>query len=56
MDERSITSNLRIVEKDYEEAYHSRGEVDERMFINGDENVSAPLSSGGTPTSSGIKV
>ncbi|CAM6129031.1 unnamed protein product [Calypogeia fissa] len=55
MDERSITPNLRIVEKDYEEAYHSRGEVDERVFINGDENVIGPLSSDGTPTSSGVK-
>ncbi|CAM6090760.1 unnamed protein product [Calypogeia fissa] len=55
MDERSITPNLRIVEKEYEEAYHSRGEVDERVFINGDENVIGPLSSDGTPTSSGVK-
>ncbi|CAM6084448.1 unnamed protein product [Calypogeia fissa] len=55
MDERSTTPNLRIVEKKYEQAYHSRGEVDERVFINGDEIVIGPLSSDGTPTSSGVK-
>ncbi|BBN20404.1 protein MpRBR [Marchantia polymorpha subsp. ruderalis] len=55
MDERSVSSNLRIVEKDYEEAYHSRGELDERMFINGEENYLGTLSSGTPSTSSGSK-
>ncbi|CAM6127960.1 unnamed protein product [Calypogeia fissa] len=54
MDERSIISNLRMVEKVYEEAYHSRGELDERMFINGDENLIGATSSG-TLTCSGSK-
>jgi retinoblastoma-like protein 1 len=54
MDDRSIASNMRIIEKAYEEAYYSRGELDERMFINGDDSFIGALSSG-TPTSSGTK-
>lgn len=39
MDNRSIASNLRVLEKDYEDAYQSRGGLDERMFINGDDSL-----------------
>ncbi|KAL3695441.1 hypothetical protein R1sor_009517 [Riccia sorocarpa] len=55
MDERSISANLRIVERDYDVAYQSRGELDERMFINGDENYMGALTAGTPSTSSGSK-
>ncbi|KAL2610328.1 hypothetical protein R1flu_028901 [Riccia fluitans] len=55
MDERSISANLRILERDYDEAYQSRGELDERMFINGDENYMGALTAGTPSTSSGSK-
>ena len=38
LEESSLKSSLNILEKDYEDAIHIRGELDERMFI--DENDS----------------
>lgn len=38
LEESVLQSSLRILEKDYEDAIHIRGELDERMFI--DENDS----------------
>lgn len=55
MDNRSIASNLRMLEKDYEDAYQSRGGLDERMFINGDDSLLG-TSSSGSPRFSGSKV
>lgn len=55
MDNRSIGSNLRVLEKDYEDAYQSRGGLDERMFINGDDSLLG-TSSGSSPRFSGSKV
>jgi hypothetical protein len=39
MENGCITSNLYILQKDYEEAYQSRGELDERIFINGEVSL-----------------
>ncbi|CAM6073864.1 unnamed protein product [Sphagnum tenellum] len=39
MENGCITSNLYILEKDYEEAYQSHGELDERIFINGEVSL-----------------
>lgn len=55
MDNKSIASNLRVLEKDYEDAYQSRGGLDERMFINGDDSLLG-TSSSGSPRFSGSKV
>jgi retinoblastoma-like protein 1 len=55
MDNRSIASNLRVLEKDYEDAYQSRGGLDERMFINGDDNLLG-MSSCESPRFTGSKV
>jgi hypothetical protein len=39
MENGCITSNLYILEKDYEEAYQSHGELDERIFISGEVSL-----------------
>jgi hypothetical protein len=44
MENGCITSNLYILEKDYEEAYQSRGELDERIFINGEVSLMGGVS------------
>ncbi|XP_073392404.1 retinoblastoma-related protein-like isoform X2 [Physcomitrium patens] len=44
MDNKSLASNLRVLEKDYEDAYQSRGGLDERMFINGEYGLLGTLS------------
>ena len=54
MDNRSIASNLRVLEKDYEDGYQSRGGLDERMFINGDDILG--MSSCESPRFTGSKV
>lgn len=56
MEDEALTSHLLIMEKDYDEWYHSRGELDERMFINGEDGLIGAVSSGGTPSVSGVKV
>ena len=56
MEDEALTSHLLIMEKDYDEWYHSRGELDERMFINGEDSLIGAVSSGGTPSVSGVKV
>ncbi|CAK9855657.1 unnamed protein product [Sphagnum jensenii] len=46
MESGQIMSNISIVEKDYEEAYQSLGELDERMFINGEVSLMGSVSCG----------
>ncbi|KAH9571413.1 hypothetical protein CY35_02G093600 [Sphagnum magellanicum] len=46
MESGQIMSNISIVEKDYEEAYQSHGELDERMFINGEVSLMGSVSCG----------
>jgi retinoblastoma-like protein 1 len=55
MESGQIMSNISIVEKDYEEAYQSLGELDERMFINGEVSLKGSVSCG-SPDISASKV
>lgn len=55
MDNKSLASNLRVLEKDYEDAYQSRGGLDERMFINGEYGLLGTLSNE-SPRYTGSKV
>jgi retinoblastoma-like protein 1 len=55
MESGQIMSNISIVEKDYEEAYQSHGELDERMFINGEVSLMGSVSCG-SPDISASKV
>jgi hypothetical protein len=50
-----IISNISIVEEDSEDAYQSRGELDEWMFINGEVSLMGSASSD-SPDISGFKV
>jgi len=56
MKDEHISSNLLILEKDYDEWYCTRGELDERMFINGEDSLIGAVSSGSTASVSGVKV
>ncbi|KAG0563583.1 hypothetical protein KC19_8G043100 [Ceratodon purpureus] len=55
MKDDKISSNLLILENDYSEWHCSRGELDERMFINGEDSLIGAVSSGSTPSVSGVK-
>lgn len=55
MDKKSLAANLRMLEKDYEDSYQSRGGLDERMFINGEDGLLGTLSNE-SPRFSGSKV
>jgi len=48
LEEGSLQSSLNILEKDYEDAIHIRGELDERMFIDETDSLlgSGSLSGG----------
>lgn len=48
MDGTSLSSSLKILEKDYADAAHNKVELDERMFINGEDSLlgSGSLSGG----------
>ncbi|KAJ7517798.1 hypothetical protein O6H91_21G040500 [Diphasiastrum complanatum] len=54
MDDKLLVKNLQILDKNYEEAYHHHGELDERIFLSSDQNLIATMSSG-SPITSGIK-
>lgn len=56
MEDDSIEANFGVLEKDYDEAYRTRGDLDERMFINGEDSLIGAISCGGTPSVSGTKV
>lgn len=48
MDESCFATSITLLEKDYAEAFHDNGDLDERIFINEDESllVSGSLSGG----------
>lgn len=57
MNETSLTSSLSILEKDYDEAIRSKGELDERVFINEEDSLLGSGSlSGGVMNITGVKV
>ncbi|XP_061351152.1 retinoblastoma-related protein-like [Gastrolobium bilobum] len=56
MEEASLLSNLKILEKDYDYTIRNKGELDERLFINEDDSLLASgSSSGGSMSESGVK-
>lgn len=56
MNETSLTSSLSILEKDYDEAIRSKGELDERVFINEEDSLLGSGSlSGGVMNITGVK-
>uniref|UniRef100_A0A0C9S766 TSA: Wollemia nobilis Ref_Wollemi_Transcript_9601_3233 transcribed RNA sequence n=1 Tax=Wollemia nobilis TaxID=56998 RepID=A0A0C9S766_9CONI len=56
VEESSIISSIRVLEKDYEDAIHDRGELDERMFVNEEDCLfSSATVSGGACNISGAK-
>ena len=57
MEESSLSSSLEILEKDYEDAIHNKGELDERVFVNDEDSLlgSGSLSAGAVAMS-GFKV
>lgn len=57
IEESSVQSSLAILEKDYEDAIHSNGELDERVFINEEDSLLGSGSpSGGAINVTGTKV
>lgn len=56
MEVEQISSNLVILEEDYDGWYRSRGELDERMFINGEDSLIGAVSSSSTTSVCGVKV
>ncbi|XP_054811120.1 retinoblastoma-related protein [Prosopis cineraria] len=56
MEESSLPSSLDILEKDYDDAIHNEGELDERLFINEEDSLLASGSlSGGSMSASSVK-
>lgn len=57
MEELSLSSSINILEKDYDAAIRNKGELDERVFINGEDSLLGSGSlSGGAMSMSGAKV
>lgn len=53
----SLSSSISILEKDYEDAIRSKGELDERLFIDEDDSLLGSGSlSGGAMSITGVKV
>ncbi|KAL0007244.1 hypothetical protein SO802_008746 [Lithocarpus litseifolius] len=56
LEDSSLSSSLGILEKDYEGAIRSKGELDERVFINDEDSILGSGSlSGGSVNISGVK-
>ncbi|KAJ9702224.1 hypothetical protein PVL29_004118 [Vitis rotundifolia] len=56
MDESSLSASINILEKDYDAAIRNKGELDERVFINGEDSLLGSGSlSGGAMSISGAK-
>lgn len=56
-DEKSLESSLLILDKDYEDAIKAKGELDERIFVNDEDNsLSSGSLSGGASNISSAKV
>lgn len=52
-----MSSSLDTLEKDYEDAIRSKGELDERVFINDEDSILGSESlSGGAVNINGVKV
>lgn len=56
MDESSLSTSLKILEQDYNDATRNKGELDERMFINEDSILGSGSLSGGAINITGTKV
>jgi retinoblastoma-like protein 1 len=57
LEDSSLSSSLDILEKDYGDAIRSKGELDERVFINDEDSILGSESlSGGAVNISGVKV
>ena len=57
LEDSSSSSSLGILEKDYDGAIRSKGELDERVFINDEDSILGSGSlSGGFVNISGLKV
>ena len=57
MEEQSLSSSLSILEKDYDDAIHNKGDLDDRVFINDEDSLLGSGSlSGGAVNVTGIKV
>ena len=57
LEDSSSSSSLGILEKDYDGAIRSKGELDERVFINDEDSILGSGSlSGGFVNISGVKV
>lgn len=52
----SFSSSLDILEKDYDVTIRTKGELDERVFINEDSLVGSGSLSGGSIHTNGVKV
>lgn len=48
MGESSLCAHLEILNKDYEETFKQRGELDERVFLDGGDAALGMLPDGGT--------
>ena len=56
MEEQSLSSNSNILEKDYDDVVHNKGDLDDRVFINDEDNLLGSGSlSGGAVNVTGIK-
>ncbi|XP_044512359.1 retinoblastoma-related protein-like isoform X2 [Mangifera indica] len=55
MDESSLSTSLKILEQDYNDATRNKGELDERMFINEDSILGSGSLSGGAINITGTK-
>ena len=55
MDESSLSSCVKVLEKDYQDGIQNKGDLDERIFVNNDERLlgSGSLSSGATNLNGG---
>lgn len=57
MDESSLSTSLKILEQDYNDATRNKGELDERVFINDEDSILGSGSlSGGAINITGTKV
>lgn len=53
----SFSSNLDILEKDYDDAIQFKSELDERLFINEEDSlIGTGTLSGGSMSTTGVKV
>lgn len=57
MEESSLSSCIQMLERDYNDAIQKKGELDERIFVNGEDSLLGTGSlSGGAMNMNGAKV